>query len=182
MTSAVVRASAPRDFPEILALLKRKAEFDGGLALITATDAEIEAAIFGASPKCEVLVAERTGRVVAFASYFSTFSTFLAASCLWLDDLFVDPDERSRGIGASLLSGLAALALERDCARLEWTVSASNDRGIKFYERCGAQIRTASRLARLDRSALESLASGRASDTEQAVAADVLTLCRQEPW
>ena len=59
MAPATVRASAPRDFPEILALLKRKAEFDGGLELISATDAEIEAAIFGAFPKCEVLVAVR---------------------------------------------------------------------------------------------------------------------------
>lgn len=165
MPRAVIRSSAPRDFPEVLALLKRKAEFDGGPGLITATDADIEAAIFGASPKCEVLVADLEGRLVGLASFFGTFSTFLAAPCLWLDDLFVEPHERSRGIGASLLSGLATIALERGCARLEWTVSASNDRGIAFYERCGAEIRTASRLARLDGSALESLASSGAPAT-----------------
>lgn len=157
-----IRAAAAQDLDRILSLLRGKAAFDGGEDLITASDAEIEAALFGDQARCEVLVAESHGQVVGFASFFSTFSTFHAADCLWLDDLFVDPDQRSRGIGRELLVAVADQALARGCARLEWLVATTNERGLAFYRRCGASVLESSRVVRLDRQGMTELVSQQA--------------------
>ena len=80
------------------------------------------------------------GRAVGFALYFTTFSTFLCKPGLYLEDLFVEPEHRGDGIGKALLARLAALAVERDCGRLEWRVLDWNAPSIKFYESLGAKI------------------------------------------
>jgi len=88
----------------------------------------------------EALVAERGGRAVGFALFFTTFSTFLCKPGVYLEDLFVEPAQRGHGIGKALLRELAALAVARDCGRFEWRVLDWNEPSIRFYESLGAKI------------------------------------------
>jgi GNAT superfamily N-acetyltransferase len=104
------------------------------------------------------LIAEIDREPVGFASYFLTFSSFLARPGLWMDDLYVHPQARGSGAGTALLCRLARLAEERGCARVEWTVAAANERGIGFYRKHGATVQESVRLARLDRAGIRTLA------------------------
>jgi GNAT superfamily N-acetyltransferase len=146
------------DLPQILELLRSKAEFDGGVELMKATPEQIGAALFGAHPRAAALVADVDGKLVGIATFFETFSTFLAEPCLWLDDLFVDSKCRSRGVGRLMLVELARIAVQRGAKRIDWTVAASNVRGQQFYERAGAKLRKNSLVARLDEPAIRRLA------------------------
>ena len=98
------------------------------------------------------------GQLVGLATYYPTFSTFLARPGLWLDDLFVDEEYRSRGVGMALMARLARIAEGRGCGRIEWTAAADNERGIAFYERCRASVRHGTRYIRLPREGIERLA------------------------
>jgi GNAT superfamily N-acetyltransferase len=116
-------------------------------------------ALFGARHACDALVAERNGRAVGFALYFTTFSTFLCKPGLYLEDLFVEPECRGLGIGKGLLVRLAAIAAERDCGRFEWRVLDWNEPSIRFYESLGATLMPAWILVRMDKSAIGTLAA-----------------------
>src|SRR5690606_11125532 len=100
-------------------------------------------------PAAEVLIARRNGTAVGFALYFPTFSTFLAKRGLWLEDLFVYPEHRGEGIGKALLRAVAAIAVERDCGRFEWSVLDWNTPAIRFYESLGANVMPDWRIARV---------------------------------
>ena len=139
--------------------MQGKAEFDGGIELLECSSAQLEQALFDKTPSISMLVAERDQELVGLASYFATFSTFLAARCLWLDDLFVLPPHRGQGIGRQLMQALASRAEEMGAARIEWTVAASNEAGQRFYRECGASIRKNSLCARLDRAGIRGLAN-----------------------
>jgi GNAT superfamily N-acetyltransferase len=104
------------------------------------TPEALRGSLFGARPAAECLMAERGGRPVGFALFFTTFSTFLCKPGLYLEDLFVEPGERGLGIGKGLLRRLARLAVERDCGRLEWRVLDWNEPSIRFYESLGAKL------------------------------------------
>ncbi len=155
-----IRAAEAADFPQLLELLRGKARFDGGAHLLRAEPAQLQEAFFGGSPMCEVLVAEHEAELVGFATHHPTFSTYLARPGIWLDDLFVRHEHRSRGIGLLLIRELSRIASERGCARIEWSVATSNVRGIAFYERIGARLREDGRLARLDHATMAELGSG----------------------
>ena len=135
-----IRAAEPRDAREILRLIASLAEYEKLADMAVGTVAGLERSLFGPRPACEAIVAERGGRAVGFALYFTTFSTFLCKPGLYLEDLFVEPDERGRGIGKALLARLAQLAVERDCGRLEWRVLDWNEPSIRFYESLGAKL------------------------------------------
>ena len=104
------------------------------------TPAMLDEQLFGAHPSAEALVAERGGRAAGFALFFTTFSTFLCKPGLYLEDLFVEPEQRGHGIGKALLRELAALAVARDCGRFEWRVLDWNEPSIRFYESLGAKL------------------------------------------
>ena len=104
-----------------------------------------------------MLVAEVDDAIVAFALYFSTFSTFLAKRGLWLEDLYVKPGLRGHGLGGRLLRAVAAIAIERGCGRFEWSVLDWNAPAIGFYERLGATVLPDWRIARVTGEALASL-------------------------
>ena len=106
------------------------------------------------------IVAERGGRSVGFALYFTTFSTFLCKPGLYLEDLFVEPAHRGAGLGKALLRRLAAIAIERDCGRFEWRVLDWNDPSIRFYQSLGATLMPEWQLVRMTRPEIESLAQG----------------------
>lgn len=136
----LIRPAVRGDAPEIIRLVKELAEYEKLAHLAVGTPRMVTEALFGARPAAEAIMAERGGRAVGFALYFTTFSTFLCKPGLYLEDLFVEPAHRGHGIGKALLARLAALAVERDCGRLEWRVLDWNTPSIKFYESLGAKV------------------------------------------
>src|SRR4051794_39537993 len=145
-----LRAATPEDVPLVLSFITRKAEFDGAAGTVEATERALLRTLFCDPPLAYVLLAEAGGGAVGFASYYFTSSTFLARPGVWLDDLYVDPATRGRGVGRAMLAPLARLARERGCGRIEWTVAVANERALAFYRRNGATVRERSRLCRLD--------------------------------
>jgi len=140
MADFSIRAAEPRDARELLGLIRSLAEYEKLADMAVGTVAELERSLFGARPAAEAIVAERGGRAVGFALFFTTFSTFLCKPGIYLEDLFVEPGHRGHGIGKALLARLAALAVERGCGRLEWRVLDWNEPSIRFYESLGAKL------------------------------------------
>ncbi len=137
-------------------LICLKAEFDGCPQLVQTTPEKLEHDLFGQKPLAFILIAEIEQNSVGFATYHFTYSTFLAKPCIWLDDLYVKPEYRSKGIGEGLINKLCQIAQSLDCGRIDWIVAAHNERGIKFYQRIGAKIIQKARLCRLDSEAISS--------------------------
>jgi GNAT superfamily N-acetyltransferase len=146
-----IRAAGRGDCAEILRLIHALAEYEKLADMAVGTPAMLDEQLFGARPSAEALIAERGGRAVGFALFFTTFSTFLCKPGLYLEDLFVEPEERGHGIGKALLRELAALAVARDCGRFEWRVLDWNEPSIKFYESLGATLMPEWQLVRMTR-------------------------------
>lgn len=140
MTDFTIRPATPSDCAEILRLIGELAVYEKLEHTAVGTEEALREQLFGPRPAAETLIAERGGRAVGFALYFTTFSTFLCKPGLYLEDLFVEPAYRGAGIGKALLRRLAALARERDCGRLEWRVLDWNEPSIRFYESLGATV------------------------------------------
>lgn len=153
-----IRPGTARDVPTILALIRGLADYERLRRECKATAAGVRRHGFGRRPYFETIIARRGGRPVGFALYFFTFSTFLAKPTLYLEDLFVQPDERGRGAGRALLAALARIAVRRGCGRLEWAVLDWNRPAIGFYERLGARFRREWILTRLTGAPLSRLA------------------------
>ena len=130
----------------------READVDGLLSLVEAlaayeklappddaAKARLRRDLFSAPPRLEALVAEQEGRVIGYAAFFMTYSTFLARPTLYLEDLFVHPDARGQGAGQALFLALAKEAVRRECGRFEWQVLAWNQPAIDFYLKRGAE-------------------------------------------
>jgi GNAT superfamily N-acetyltransferase len=157
--SATIRPAVPADVDSIFALMLELAEFEKLTHLFIATEAGVHDALFGARPSAEALVAVDAGKIVAYALFFHNFSTFLGKRGLYLEDLYVQPAMRGGGLGKQMLRALAALALERQCGRFEWTVLDWNQNAIDFYEKMGATVLPEWRIVRITGDALGSLAS-----------------------
>ena len=155
--SFTLRAAEPRDLPAISGLIHELAAFEQLSHLVQTTPEALHPHLFGARPVAEAQVAEADGAVVAFALFFTNFSTFLARPGLYLEDLYVQPAWRSHGIGQALLERLAALAVERGCGRFEWSVLDWNANAIGFYERMGATVMPDWRICRVSGDALARL-------------------------
>jgi GNAT superfamily N-acetyltransferase len=147
------------DIALILSLINELAEFEKLKAQVAATEATLRQALFGSRPAAEALIARSGGEPAGFALYFHNFSTFVGKHGLYLEDLFVRPAFRGRGIGKALLARLARLALERDCGRFEWAVLDWNRPARDFYEALGAQSNPSWVNYRITGKALERLAS-----------------------
>src|ERR1043165_4303557 len=128
-----IKPAAPADAPIILQLIRELAEFERLLHEVTATEQQLREQLFGARPGAEGVIARIDGEVAGFALYFHNFSTFLAKSGIYLEDLYVRQKFRGQGCGEALLRHLARTALERGCGRLEGSVLDWNVRGIDFY-------------------------------------------------
>lgn len=133
-----IRPANPADVPLILELIRALAEYERLADACVATEARLAESLFGTHPAAEVLIAETDGVAAGFALFCHNYSTFLARRGIWLEDLFVRPEHRGRGIGRALLARLAGLAIERDCGRLEWAVLDWNESAIGFYRGLGA--------------------------------------------
>lgn len=140
MTDSVrVRFAARDDLPRLWELLWGLAEYERWSEYVTGSPAALGELLFGARPAGESLVAERNGRLVGYAIFFPTMSSFRTRTMLWLEDLFVEESERGQGTGRTLIAALARLAVERGHARIDWHVLDWNEPSIGFYERLGAR-------------------------------------------
>jgi GNAT superfamily N-acetyltransferase len=136
--ACTIRFGRPDDVPTIFSLIKGLAEYERLAHDVVGTEELLREHLFGERPYVEVLLAEAEGRAVGFALFFHNYSTFLTRPGIYLEDLFVLPDERGRGYGKALLSALGRLAVERGCGRLEWSVLDWNEPSIQFYRSLGA--------------------------------------------
>lgn len=158
-SSLQIRAAQPADVPLILQLIRELAEYEKLLHEAVATEAQLQEHLFGARPKAETLIAEWEGAPVGFALFFHNFSTFVGKPGIYLEDLFVRPSARGRGIGKALLVRLAQLAVERDCGRFEWSVLDWNQPALEFYKSLGAVIKKEWLIHRVSGEALQKLAA-----------------------
>lgn len=134
-----LRFATVDDVPRILELIRALADYERLAGEVVADEAGLAATLFGPRRFAEVVIAEHEGAPAGFALFFHNYSTFLGRPGIYLEDLFVRPELRGRGIGATLLAFLARLAVERGCGRLEWSVLDWNEPAIRFYERLGAR-------------------------------------------
>ena len=147
MSGVTIRVATRGDVPVILELIRGLAEYERLAEECVATEGRLDETLFGTRPQAEVVIAAVDGTPAGFALFFSNYSTFLARQGIYLEDLFVKPAFRGRGIGKALLVHLAKIAVERGCGRLEWSVLDWNEDAIRFYESLGAKDRdTAQRL------------------------------------
>lgn len=154
----VLRAAELRDVQSIVSLIRELAEFEKLTHLLQVTPERLRPHLFGEKPVAEAMVAELGGEVVAFALYFTNFSTFLAQPGLYLEDLYVQPAHRGKGVGEALLNRLGKLAAERGYGRFEWSVLDWNENAIRFYERMGATVMPDWRICRISGEALSAFA------------------------
>jgi GNAT superfamily N-acetyltransferase len=126
------------DVPIILSFIRKLAEYEKLSHLVVASEADVREHVFGANPVAEVLLAYWDQEPVGFALYFRNFSTFLGQPGIYLEDLFVNPPHRGKGIGKALLARLAKIAAERGYGRLDWAVLDWNAPSIEFYRSLGA--------------------------------------------
>lgn len=153
-----IRPAVREDCGLLLELIGELADYEKLADEVTATRETLEETLFGERPAAEVLIAEWRGRPAGFALFFTNYSTFLARPGIYLEDLFVRPDFRGRGIGSSLLIRLARLVREREGGRLDWSVLDWNRPAIDFYRSIGARGLKEWLLFRLDGEALKSVA------------------------
>jgi GNAT superfamily N-acetyltransferase len=154
----LVRPARPDDVPVLLALFAELAHYEHLTHELRATEPGLTAALFGPAPAAETLIAERDGDVLGYALFFTTFSSFLTSTGVWLEDLFVRPSDRGEGVGRALLSAVAARVRERGGERLEWAALDWNELALGFYRRMGATTASEWITHRLDGAALERVA------------------------
>jgi GNAT superfamily N-acetyltransferase len=133
-----IEPAGETDLPLILGFIRELAEYERMLGQVVATEALLREQLFGARPGAEVVIARWDGEPAGFALFFHNFSTFLGRRGLYLEDLFVRPAFRGKGVGRALLAHLARTAVERGCGRLEWWVLDWNEPAIGFYRALGA--------------------------------------------
>jgi GNAT superfamily N-acetyltransferase len=154
----IVPATA-RDVPLILSLIKGLAEYERLADEAVATEAGLRESLFGPRASAEVVIAYAGEESVGFAVWFHNYSTFLGRAGLYLEDLFVVPQWRGRGIGRQLLAHVAGVAVARGCGRMEWSVLNWNEPAIRFYRRMGARAMDGWTVYRLTGEALTQMAS-----------------------
>lgn len=153
-----VRETVNADTPLILAFIRELATYEHLAHEVVVTEEALREHLFGERPAAEAVIGEWDGEPVAFAIFFHNFSTFLGRPGLYLEDLYVRPAMRGRGIGRKMLAHLAQLALERGCGRFEWSVLNWNEPAIRFYRSIGAEPMDTWTVQRLTGDALERLA------------------------
>lgn len=133
-----IRPATVADVPVILGFIRELAVYEKLLHEVVATEQALQQHLFGERPAAEVVIGEWHGKPVTFALFFGNFSTFLALPGIYLEDLYVTPSMRGKGIGKAMLTYLAWLAKQRGCGRLEWSVLDWNEPAIQFYRSIGA--------------------------------------------
>lgn len=156
----LLRPATPDDVPLLLALIRELAEYEQLSHEVVATSERLHAALFGPDRVAHAVVAQVGAESAGFALYFFSFSTFLTKPGLYLEDLYVRPAWRNRGIGRALLADLARIAVEKDCGRMEWAVLDWNEPALRVYRAVGARPMNEWTVQRLTGQALADLAAG----------------------
>jgi ribosomal protein S18 acetylase RimI-like enzyme len=152
--------ATPADVPLVLELIRGLAEYEHEPDAVQTTPTQLHAALFGKPPAAEAAIARLDGGAAGFALWYQTFSTWTGRPGLWLEDIFVKPEYRRRGVGRALLTYLAVLCEQRGYARLEWSVLDWNTPAIDFYRSLGATAMDEWTINRLSGQALRRLAGG----------------------
>ena len=158
-TNLRISPAQPSDVSLILSFIRKLAEYENLSHEVVADENTLRWSLFSDNAAAEVLLAYVANEPVGFAVYFRNFSTFAGRPGLYLEDVFVEPAHRGRGIGKAILAYLARLAKERGCERLNWAVLDWNRPAVEFYGRLGAVVLTDWRICRLSGAALEQLAN-----------------------
>jgi GNAT superfamily N-acetyltransferase len=137
--NATLRSAQVEDVPQILAFILELAEYERLAHTVTATEDLLRQSLFGPKPAAEAIIASVGGVDVGWALFFTNFSTFNGLPGIYIEDLYVKPELRGRGIGKALLKRVATLAVERGCGRVEWAVLDWNEPSIQFYKSLGAK-------------------------------------------
>ena len=135
-----IRKAGKEDIPIILDLIKELAEYEKLSDEVSADEIKLKNTLFGETKYAEVLIAEYNGKPAGQALFFYNYSTFLAKPGIYLEDLFVKPEYRGKGIGKKLITNLIQIAKEKDYGRVEWAVLDWNESAIKFYKNLGAEL------------------------------------------
>jgi GNAT superfamily N-acetyltransferase len=157
MSTPILRPAERGDVDTVYELILALAEYERLRDHVKGTRELLETALFGPRPHAEAVIAELDSTPVGFALFFHTFSTFLCRPGLWLEDLFVVPEHRRGGIGRLLLSHVASVAVQRGCARMEWSALGWNEPALEFYAALGAETMTEWQRLRLDGASLRAL-------------------------
>ena len=161
-SSIILREARPEDVPAIVGLIRELAEYERQPQDCHAEGALLRDHLFGPRRFCEALMAEADGISCGFALYFHNYSTWLTRPGLYLEDLYVKPEFRARGVGKALLLKLAEIAVARGCGRMEWSVLKWNEPAIGFYRKLGAVPMEEWQVYRLEGEPLSALGSGAA--------------------
>lgn len=154
----VIRPATESDIPALLGLIWELAEYEKLTHIMVATEEQYKEALFGAKPVAEALMAFVDGEAVGYAIFFHNFSTFLGRAGIYLEDIYVRPQVRGRGVGKKLFATVARIARERNCGRYEWCVLKWNTPSIDFYKALGAESLDGWLMMRLDGDALAKVA------------------------
>ena len=158
--SLLIRRARPDEAGLVLSLVRELADYEKLLHEVEATEATIGSALFDANPRLFCDIAEWNGEVAGFAVWFINFSTFSGRSGIYLEDLFVRPAQRGKGIGKALLSHLAKQCVANGWSRLQWSVLDWNTPSIEFYKSLGAVLMDEWTVCRVNGPALTALAQG----------------------
>jgi GNAT superfamily N-acetyltransferase len=154
-----IRAAERADVPLIFSLIVELAEYERARERVVGSEQLLDHALFGPDPVAEAVIAELDGVAAGFALYFRTFSTWLCRPGLWLEDLYVSPQQRRGGVGRALLAHVARTAVERGYGRVEWSALDWNAPALTFYEALGAERLGEWQVHRLEGDALERVAT-----------------------
>lgn len=147
------------DVPQILSFIRELADYEKLANEVEATEDDLRRTLFGERPYAETVIVRYRGEPAGFALFFHNYSTFLGRPGIYLEDLFVRPEFRGRGLGKALLVHLARLAQERKCGRLEWWVLDWNETAIEFYKNLQAIPMDEWTVFRLDSDGIDALAT-----------------------
>jgi GNAT superfamily N-acetyltransferase len=161
LTSLVFRDAVPGDEGRVVWFIRALAEYETLLHEAEASEADMALALFGPRPRCQAMFVERDGETVGFSLWYYNFSTFAGRPGLYVEDVFVLPEHRGRGIGGAIFSELARRAVAEGCKRMEWSVLNWNAPAVKFYRGLGAVPKDEWTTQRLSGEALAAVARGR---------------------
>jgi len=153
-----LRIAEVNDIPTIMNFIKALAEYEKLTNEVAADEEQLKKTLFGDKKFAEVIIADYKKQPAGFMLFFHNYSTFLGKPGIYLEDLFVNPDLRGKGIGKILLTHLGKIAIARDCGRIEWAVLDWNEPSIQFYKKLGAKPMDDWTVFRVTGDAIENLA------------------------
>lgn len=156
----IIRPAVEKDLPDLLAMIRELAAFENLEDQLEVTAASLRDALFGKHPVAAALLAVEQGITVGYAVYFFTYSTFVGKPGIFLEDVYVRPDWRRRGLGRALLEAVARIGAARGCGRYEWIALRWNQNALRFYHDLGAREMDEWMVLRMNEHRLQTLAKG----------------------